>query len=145
MAENAYVLDTSAWLTLMEDEPGAEDVQKLLERTGPPDGPVVLSSFMSYMEVTYITLQERDEAEARARLSLMDSLPVLRVESDRALAFRAATLKARYRLSLADAWIAALALEAHATLVHKDPEFDSVRELTSVLRLRSKSEVEDNR
>ena len=42
------------------------------------------------------------------------------------LLLRAAELTASYPLSLADAWIAASALEANAILVHKDPEFDAV-------------------
>jgi predicted nucleic acid-binding protein len=37
-----------------------------------------------------------------------------------------ARIKAWGRISLADAWVAALALLNDAELVHKDPEFDSV-------------------
>jgi predicted nucleic acid-binding protein len=39
---------------------------------------------------------------------------------------RAAAVKATCALSLADAWIAAAALELDATLIHKDPEFGDV-------------------
>ena len=39
------------------------------------------------------------------------------------LTLRAAELKAEHPLSLADAWIAACALEHNAILVNKDPEF----------------------
>jgi len=56
--ETIYVFDTSAWLALIEDEPGAEIVQNLLERTV-SDHVKILVSFMSFMEVFYITLQER--------------------------------------------------------------------------------------
>ena len=45
------------------------------------------------------------------------------------LLIRAASIKATHRLSLADAWIAATALELDATLVHKDPEFEKLLEL----------------
>jgi predicted nucleic acid-binding protein len=38
----------------------------------------------------------------------------------------AAATKARYSLSLADAWIAASAALASAILVHKDPEFGAL-------------------
>jgi len=44
-------------------------------------------------------------------------------------------LKAAYRLSVADAWIAALAKERGATLVHKDPEFEQVEAVLEVLKL----------
>ena len=38
----------------------------------------------------------------------------------------AAQIKASHRLSLADAWIAAAALQSGATLLHKDPEFRAI-------------------
>ena len=34
-AASAYVLDTSAWLTLIEDEAGADAVQDILELSQP--------------------------------------------------------------------------------------------------------------
>jgi ribonuclease VapC len=94
---------------------------------------------MSYMEVYYITLQERDESEARARLDLMAALPGLRVDSTAALGLLAGELKAKHRLSVADAWIAALARERNATLVHKDPEFEQVEVALKVLKLPYKA------
>jgi len=41
-----------------------------------------------------------------------------------ALLEKAAEIKATYRLSVTDAWIAATAVLLNATLVHKDPEFE---------------------
>lgn len=49
-AGDMYVLDTSAWLTLIEDESGADQVQELLEKARAGEV-VVLVSFMSFMEV----------------------------------------------------------------------------------------------
>jgi predicted nucleic acid-binding protein len=90
---------------------------------------------MSFMEVFYITLQERDRDEARARVDLMAALPVLRVDSTEALGLLAGGLKASHRLSVADAWIAALTKDRNATLVHKDPEFEQVETEIKVLKL----------
>lgn len=129
-----YVLDTSAWFALIEDEPGADLVQEILEKARAGEA-VVLVSFMSFMGVYYITLQERDQSEAQARVDLMAALPVLRVESTVALSILAAELKANHRLSVADAWIAALAKERNAILVHKDPEFEQVEAMIQVLKL----------
>lgn len=133
-ATNSYVFDTSAWLTLIEDEAGADIVQGLLEKARAGEV-IVLVSFMSFMEMYYITLQERDVNEAQERVRLMAALPILRVESTKALGILAAELKAAYRLSVADAWIAALARERDATLVHKDPEFEQVETVLEVLKL----------
>lgn len=136
MNENrtAYVFDTSAWLTLIEDEAGADVVEGLLEKAN--EGRVeIFVSFMSFMEVFYITLQERDVEEAQTRLSLMASLPIARVESTVSLSISSARLKAKYRMSVADAWIAALAQEKEATLLHKDPEFDQIEDAVEMLKL----------
>jgi len=129
-----YVLDSSAWLALIEDEEGADFVQQILEKakSGEVD---ILVSFMSFMEVTYITLQERDLGEADERVNLMAALPITRVESNSSLGILAAKLKAKYRISVADAWIAALAKERNATLVHNDPEFEQIEGVIQALKL----------
>ncbi len=53
-------------------------------------------------------------------------LPIIWSHESPALLERAAGLEAKHPLSLADAWIAAAALELGATLVHKDPEFENL-------------------
>jgi len=133
-----YVLDTSAWFALIENEDGADTVQGILEKVV-SGGAVAYTSFMSLMEVYYITLQERDAQEARERLRLIAALPVVCVESSADLAILAGQLKAQYELSVADAWIAALAQSQGATLVHKDPEFEQVEAEIHVLKLPYKA------
>jgi len=119
---------------LIEDEAGAERREELLEKARAGEI-IVLVSFMSFMEVYYITLQERDRSEAQAHMDLMAALPGLRVDSTEALGLLAGDLKAQHRMSVADAWIAALAQERNATLVHKDPEFEQVEATLKVLKL----------
>ena len=130
----SFVLDSSAWITLLEDENGADQVQQLLDKAA--KGEIVLfSSFMSYMEVYYISLQESGGVEAKERLQLMQNLPVQRHDSSYEVGVYAAQIKAQYRLSVADAWIAGLAQSLDATLVHKDPEFAQVADIISMLEL----------
>jgi len=133
-SESIYVLDTSALLTLIEDEAGSEVVQSVLENA--VSGNVeILVSLMSFMEVFYITAQEREVGEAQNRLNLLKSLPITRVESTASLSITAGMLKAKHSISVADAWIAALAQERKATLIHKDPEFDQMEDNLQVLKL----------
>jgi predicted nucleic acid-binding protein len=121
MSNATFVLDTSALLTLIEDEPGAERVEQLL-RTA-----TILIPWMCVLEVTYVTQQERGVTEAERRYALLKSLPVTHLwEHDEALLLTAARLKAQYRLSLADTIIASCALRVHATLVHKDPQYEAL-------------------
>lgn len=132
MKENKdiFVLDTSALLTFIEDENGSEYIENLLlgaER----EEEVIYVSFISLAEVFYITIQEKSESEALRRIKLIQSLAVKVIESNESLNLRAGKLKATNRISLADAFIAALCQEINGTLVHKDPEFEN---LTSSLK-----------
>ena len=129
-----YVLDTSAFLTLIEDEAGADTVETLLYRAKHEEI-TIFASFVTFMEVFYITLQERDPQEARARCNLMAQLAVERIESSPELGLIAGELKAAHHLSFADAWIAATAKFHQATLVHKDPEFEQVQDEVTLLPL----------
>lgn len=57
--------------------------------------------------------------------------PVELVESSERWRGEAARIKAEYPISLADAWIAALAILRFARLVHRDPEYDAIPDLLS--------------
>jgi predicted nucleic acid-binding protein len=119
------VFDTSAFLTLTGDEPGADQVQAHV--TEAIAGRVQLNaSFVSLTEVEYITLQEEGEEAARQRLAEVRFLPIQWHHSDDELCSAAANLKAAHRVSFADSFVAALAQRLDATLVHKDPEFNAL-------------------
>ena len=120
-----YLLDTSALLTLRDNEPGAGRVAELLEKAL-RDEARCLGCFITLMEILYRVW--RDEGEAAGRLAYEQclGLPIAWIHESQDLLKRAAELKATHSLSLADAWIAACALEQGATLIHKDPEFLSV-------------------
>lgn len=117
-----YLLGTSALLTLRDDEPGADRVAELLKQAQQGDTRC-LGCFISLMEVLYRVW--RDEGEGAGRLAYEQclALPIEWVHETPDLLKRAAAIKACYPLSLADAWIAASAMEHGAVLVHKDPEF----------------------
>ncbi len=130
-----FVLDTSALLTLRDDEPGAERVAQLLSLT--QHGQVqVLACFVSQMELLYRVW--RDEGETAGRLAYEQclALPIEWVHESPELLMKAAEFKALHPLSLADAWIAACAALAHATLVHKDPEFSPLALAQELLPLK---------
>ncbi len=124
----AFVLDTSALLALRSDEAGAERVAQILQlgRRGKTRNYV---SFMTRMELLYrVTATEGDES-ARTAIRLIDAAGVHWVSCDPEILDLAARFKARGALSVADAWIAATAATKRAVLVHKDPEFATVREI----------------
>ena len=121
MNDDRFLLDTSAILTLIEDETGAERVEQILAQSQ------VWLPWPVLLEATNITRQEQGEAEAEHRYALMKQLPVTVLwEMDEPTLLTAARLKANNRLSLADAIIAAFAIQYNAILLHKDPEFEAV-------------------
>ena len=123
-----YVLDTSALITLLKDEDGADEVEAVLAASNAGRSSTYLP-FMSLMEVEYMVLRQNGQRVAEEVLRLIHSWPVARMESAPEWGSRAAWVKSRASLSLADAWNAALALMLDAELVHKDPEFDRVPDL----------------
>jgi predicted nucleic acid-binding protein len=128
---DAVVFDTSAFLTLTGEEPGADTVQNFI--TDALAGEIDLhASFVSLTEIEYITRQKEGEETARERLADIKALPVRWLHSDDALCSEAAKLKAAHKVSFADAFVAATAQRLNATLIHKDPEFDA---LNGVIKL----------
>ena len=121
MSRERYLLDTSALLTLIEDESGAERVEQVLT------GEEVWLPWLVLLEAYYISLQERGQTEADRRYAMIKQLPATIVwEVDEPVLLTAARLKAMHHLSLADAIIAAFAIQQKAILLHKDPEFEAL-------------------
>jgi len=120
-----YLLDTSALLTLRDDEQGAELVAKILMQA--EAGKVtVFGCFMTLMEVLYRVWKDENEVEGKLAYAQCKSLPIVWIHESTELLERASEIKANYQLSLADAWIAASAVLQGACLVHKDPEFEII-------------------
>ena len=119
MSADRYLLDTSAILALMEDEDGADRVEEILHEGD------VLIPFPVLLETYYISLQERSEPVADQRYALLRHLSATEIWSiDEPTLLTAARLKAQFRVSFADALIAAFAVRSSAVLVHKDPELE---------------------
>jgi len=132
--KSRYVLDSTAFLNMFEEETGADTVQELLERAN--RGEIfVFVSFVTFTEVFYITIRRKGEEEGLGRMALMEALAVTRIESSEELSLKAGSLKALYRISFADAWVAATAMFYDAILVHKDPEFEQLEDKVKVLKL----------
>lgn len=126
-----FTLDTSAVTAYLADEPGATQVERLLDaaQAGEVDA---YASFMTYLEVLYGVWRRLGERAGKAAYLRLKALPVRRVDVSEELLLAASRMKATHDLSLADAWIAATAALPGSRLVHKDPEF---RPLTGDLAL----------
>src|ERR1043166_1721656 len=124
-----FVLIKSSLLALRSDEPGADRVESLLSRAK-SNGCQLFVSFMSRMEIFYLLWREESEDAARAALRLIDSFEIQWVSCETEILEMAARLKAGGGLSVTDSWVAATAILRQATLIHKDPEFLKLKEIS---------------
>jgi predicted nucleic acid-binding protein len=118
----AQVLDSHALLKLLRDEPGADAVSRILEKAGERDYPVHMTE-VNYAEVQYMIRRKDGDAAWQTIAGELVAAPIQFHPADRALADTAANFKARFKISLADAFAAALAKEKKAELITGDPEF----------------------
>ena len=128
------VLDSHALLAFLRGEAGEAFVADLLEKAGVRDVPLLMTE-VNYAEVKYTVIRKdgKDRWEEIAR-----ELPALPIEfhaTGRALADIAADYKARFKISLADAFAAALAKEKKAELVTGDPEFNPLEKEIKIVWL----------
>lgn len=129
------VLDSFALIAYFRDEAGAEQVEKMLIEAS-RRGESLMMSEVNYAEVKYSIIR-KDGAEAWASAEgVLQGLPIEFLPTSRRLADAAADHKARFRLSLADAFAAALAKETRSELVTGDPEFKAVAKEIKIHWLR---------
>lgn len=123
MDPESYVLDTSALLTLIENENGVDRVEEIIQSKR------AFLPFLALLEVHYVTWQERGQGEADRRYALLKQLPCeILWQIDEPLLLTASRFKARHRLSMADSMIAAFAQRKKSVLIHKDPEYEALSE-----------------
>jgi ribonuclease VapC len=125
MSAPQVALDSHALLKLLRDEPGAETVSRLLEKAGEHDQPVHMTE-VNYAEVQYIVRRKDGDAAWSSLAGELRAAPIEFHPATRPLADIAADFKARFKMSLADAFAAALAKEIKAELVTGDPEFKAL-------------------
>ena len=129
-----YVLDSFALLAFLQGEVGAPRVRDVLEY-GQANKDTLFLSVVNLSECLYIVERNGGSARARQVWEALQECPVRIEPASERHALVAARIKASHRVSLADAYAVALALEQAATVVTGDPEFKEVEEMIPVLWL----------
>ena len=113
-----------ALVAFFEDEPAASQVEEVLDQASTNQHRLFLSA-INWAEIYYSTMREVSQEAADRHAEIIAQLPIeiVGLTDDLHLARQAAIFKARHRLSLADAFAAALAKEKRAELLTGDPEF----------------------
>ena len=114
-----HVLDTSAWLAHLFQEPGYEQVSELLLEPDNRIGVSVLSLIEVYGRMRHLNIHKRFEnVVAQYRDVFAQIIPVSEAIALRAIALREA---AAARVPAIDTLIAATAAHHSAALIHRDP------------------------
>ena len=131
----ATVFDSYAVLALLFEEAGAPQVKSLLHEAAIADQPILISA-ANWVEVLYRVQREQGEGGVADAKRFELTVPLDIVPVDRAWAEIAAEFKAAHKMSLADAFAAALARLKKAQLVTGDPEFKAVERQIKVMWLK---------
>ena len=129
------VLDSHALVAYFRDEPGADLVETLLTKAASSERPLHMTE-VNYAEAKYVLIRKDGPDAWQASARILAGLPIEFHAADRHLADFAADFKARFKLSLADAFAAALAKEKKAELVTGDPEFKALEREIKVTWLK---------
>ena len=119
------VLDAHALMVLFNDEPGAEEVKKILIKAE-SGSPKLLMSVVNWGEIYYSILRgaSQEMAETKAHEIAGMQIELVPVDADDLeLVRQAAAFKATRKMSYADCFAAALAKIKNAELVTGDREF----------------------
>lgn len=120
-----YVLDTFGLMALLNEEAGAEQVAEILRNANH----LIHMSAINLGEAYYIIARRRGLEAAEEAVAAMLGQPNFRLsEASWGRIRAAAAIKARGRLSYADAVAASLANELSAPLLTGDPEFRALEE-----------------
>jgi ribonuclease VapC len=120
--DSSYILDSYAFFAHFEDEAGGEKVRAMLKSARDGETKLYLS-VINFGEIYYNTYRERGIEKAREIRFIIEQLPVMIVDADKALTLEAARLKALYPVAYADCFAAALGVVKKCKVVTGDPEF----------------------
>ncbi|MDD4873090.1 MAG: type II toxin-antitoxin system VapC family toxin [Kiritimatiellae bacterium] len=131
------VLDSWALLAFLKGEPSAEEVGGLL-KSAAQGRDRLLMCVINWGEVYYSFMKAGGREAAESAASDISRMPIeiFPVNADLELVRQAASYKAQYKMSYADAFAAALSKEKKAELVTGDPEFKSVEKEVKIRWLK---------
>lgn len=121
----ALVLDSWAVLAYLGDETSGQQVADLITGAHENRTPMYMS-IVNAGEVWYILAREISEAKADSAVSDLRGLGIELIDVDWPMTRIAGTLKARFKMSYADCFAAALAKDRKSDLVTGDKEFRQV-------------------
>lgn len=127
----AYVFDAFALYAYFNDEPGAAQVEELLDLADAGRTQIAVPMF-NVGETIYKVWRLHGVDEAAHALQVIRSFPLSIVDADYELVLAAASLKAELRMGYLDCFPAALAMKLNATVVTGDSGFGAVEAMLPI-------------
>jgi ribonuclease VapC len=121
-----FVLDSYALLAFFRNEDGAEKVEQILN-DAVADKHQLYMTCINAGEVYYMSSRKDGITKAEIAWKALYQLPILIIDADLEFTLAAAKLKAKYSISYADAFAAALTIKRKAALVTGDNEFEALK------------------
>lgn len=123
---DSFVFDSYALIGFLENESFSDRIQHVLTQAKNRDALLYMHA-IHIGEVYYITLREQGKSLADLAYARIKALPIRMIDRiDEELLLTAAGLKAKYPISYADSFAAALAMIKNCPLLTGDPEFTSL-------------------
>jgi ribonuclease VapC len=121
------VLDSWTLMALFNDEPSADEVEKLLQKASAGTHKLLMC-IVNWGEIYYSVMRGASQEMAEQKAKEIAAVPIelVPVDADLQLARQAAIYKATYKISYADAFAGALAKTRKAELVTGDLEFKAL-------------------
>ena len=131
------ILDSWALMALFNDEPAADEVEKLLQKASAGTHRLLIC-VVNWGEIYYSVMRgaSPEMAEQKAKEIAAVPIEIVPVDADLHLARQAAIYKATHRISYADAFAAALAKIRKAELITGDREFKALEKEIKIAWLR---------
>jgi predicted nucleic acid-binding protein len=128
-----FILDACALIASLADEPGAENIRKIIQDA--IDGKVTVKMHqINLFEVYYDVYKTYNEKEANKALDKIRKFPIEIITEITDNVFKTAgSLKARYKISLADSIALGESIVENASLVTSDHhEFEPIEKMENI-------------
>ncbi len=119
------VFDSYALIALFRQEEGHELVRDLLVKMANDESEGYITA-VNVGEIYYMISRKSNTKNAETAIAAVRQMPIHIIDADLKLCMEAAAIKAKYSLSYADAFAAALAINKKAVLITGDKEFEAL-------------------
>jgi ribonuclease VapC len=132
MAKKPRVLDSWAMLAFFQNEPAADQVEKIINEAH-ASGADLMMSVVNVGELWYNIARTHSAKQADSIIAELRTLKIAFIDADWELTQQAAAFKAKGKIAYADCFAAAVARKFKADLVTGDPELKQVEGEVKVL------------